>query len=130
MVTLPGAQGRQLRQLVREHVEGLGDRADAVADRLVAEGIRGVQQDKYDCPVARYLQAVVGADPSIWRLAVLYGRIRISQSPSSAPIYVRAPRALHAFVRAFDAGRYPDLVDGHPGKPAPADTPPLPTAAP
>lgn len=114
MITNEGVNtSRHLRRSVREHVQGLGETPAAVAEHLASHRVSGVPGKATDCAVARYLQAVIGAESSVSRVVVMEGSLRVFRYGCHLPIWLRLPRATAAFVRAFDAGCYPELIDTH-----------------
>lgn len=106
-----GDSGRELRRSVRGHLRGLGESAGTVAHRLRSEGVRGLPGEPTDCALARYLQAVVGSEMAVGRIVVKERMLCIRRTDGGMPILLRLPRAAARFVRAFDGGCYPDLVD-------------------
>jgi hypothetical protein len=105
---------RSLRRSLEEHVQGFGTTADGVADSLSALGVRGTPGDVTGCAIARYMQAVVGAEPSVSEVMVSEHKLRVTRKWGRFPITVSLPRAVTSFVREFDAGGYPQLVDSPP----------------
>jgi hypothetical protein len=100
-----------LRGSVRQHIESLGNTPDEIAGRLAEFGVRGVPGKATDCAVARYLNAtVVGPEP-VSRLAVYHGSVRIYGPGTVIPAVVRLSRPMSAFIRGFDLGTYPELVE-------------------
>jgi hypothetical protein len=61
--------------------------------------------------MARYLQAVIGGEPGVVRVLVFGDNIRVVRAGIRPTIVLPVPRAISAFVRGFDAGCFPDLVD-------------------
>ena len=100
-----------LRSSVREHIDSLGNTPDAIADRLAGFGVKGIPGKATDCAIARYLHAVIGGEEPVDRLAVYHGSVRIYRSGSLIPAVVRLRRPVSAFIRGFDLGNYPRLVD-------------------
>jgi hypothetical protein len=111
---------RSLRRSLEELVQGFGTTADGVADSLSALGVRGTPGDVTGCAIARYMQAVVGAEPSVSEVMVSEHKLRVTRKWGRFPITVNLPRAVTAFVRDFDAGSYPQLVEPMPGAGDPA----------
>ncbi len=123
---------RSLRRSLEELVHGFGTTPGGVADSLAASGVRGTPGDVTGCAIARYLQAVVGTEPSVSEVMVSEHKLRVTRKWGRFPVTVSLPRAVTAFVREFDAGSYPQLVDpategatgggsDEPGSPVPAD---------
>jgi hypothetical protein len=100
-----------LRRSLEEHVQGFGTTAEGVADNLAALGVRGTPGDVTGCAIARYMQVVVGAEPSVSEVMVSEHKLRVTRKWGRFPITVSLPRAVTSFVREFDAGGYPQLVE-------------------
>lgn len=81
----------------------LGDTADSVASTLRAGSHRGTRS-QHGCPVAAYLRA--------HGVSVVGVTLRTCTIPTGGrPARVSLPGPVRAFIHAFDAGRYPDLVE-------------------
>lgn len=106
-----GSSGRRLRRSIRQHLGSLGSTPEAVAGALTDHGVRGVPGNVYECALARYLQVVVGSEASVYRTAVVYGGVYVCRSERSLPMFVSLPKAMTRFMRSFDDGQYPVLVD-------------------
>ncbi len=91
-----------------ELLAGLGDTPDAVADRLRALGIKGVQGDACFCPIARFLDS----DSTPYRCAAVTDLSSIVDSPAEdyRTLQVSNPAPVAEFIGRFDAGIYLDLV--------------------
>lgn len=100
-------RGKDLRQAVRGCLADLGDSPEAVATRFRGYGVTGLPGRADDCPMARYLRALIGSERSVGRIGVLEQRLRVTRRGLHLPFSVALPAA----VRSFDEGRYPDLVD-------------------
>lgn len=111
MTTQNYGAGPGLRHGVRDHVRALGDSPSEVARRLGTHGVRGVPGQASECAIARYLQAVVGSESTVKKVVVMERTLRVRRTGWRPPLVVRMPRGASAFVRAFDAGCYPELVD-------------------
>ncbi len=103
---------RQLRRSVRHYIQEIGDSPDAVAGRLNEEGVRGLPGEVSECALARYLQAVVGTEMSVRRVVVKEWSVRVFRTGSRLPSVTLLPGPVARFIRAFDAGCYPELIDG------------------
>lgn len=103
---------RQLRRSVRRHVESMGSSPGEIADRLAAVGARGIPAEVSECVLARYLQAVIGTEIAVRRIVVKERSIRLYRTGRPFPALVVLPLAVSKFIRAFDAGCYPELIDG------------------
>jgi len=103
---------RQLFHDVRYELTLLGSTADEVAARLQAVGVRGFPTNIYECAIARYLSAVLGADLRITTVEVSSSEVAVDRRPWwRLPLVVSLPPAVRQFVGEFDAGIHPDLVD-------------------
>jgi hypothetical protein len=111
---------RSLRRSLEELVQGFGTTAEGVADSLSAFGVRGTPGDVTGCAIARYMQAVVGAEPSVSEVMVSEHKLRVTRRWGRFPITVNLPGAVTTFVREFDAGSYPQLVEPAEGAGDPA----------
>ncbi|MDE3205490.1 MAG: hypothetical protein KGQ66_14890 [Acidobacteriota bacterium] len=110
-----------LRQAVDGCLIDLGDSPGSVAERLQGLGVRGLAGRADECPMSRYLRAVLGPEESLVRIDVLEKRLRVSRKLPRLPLSVALPPAVRAFVHDFDAGHFPQLLDG----PATASDPPV-----
>jgi hypothetical protein len=90
---------------LRDLVHNLGDTPDTIAAALRAGGHVGNRNHATSCPVAQYL---AGRFPCS---RVGYGVIQVFIPGKQVPIEITMPMAISLFVRRFDAGEYPDLVD-------------------
>jgi hypothetical protein len=88
----------------------LGATPDAVARRLSAYGVAGVPGKAEDCPMARYLKAVIGSEPCVSGVVVLERRLQVKRGRLRLPVSLTLPSAIAGFVRGFDEGQYPRLV--------------------
>jgi hypothetical protein len=80
----------------------LGEHPDMIAARLAAECAWGVPGSRNRCPLAKYLRRKLGTLASVDRDGAVLGR----------PVRtVPLPVACRSFVRKFDKGRYPELVE-------------------
>lgn len=105
------SSGRALRRAASECLDQLGHSPEQVAARLEMYGVQGVPGRADDCPMARYLKAVIGSEPCVGRIGVLEQRLQINRRGLRLPFSVSLPVAVQAFVRDFDEGRFPVLVD-------------------
>jgi hypothetical protein len=105
---------RSIRRAVNDLVEDLGASHNAIADSLARHGVRGVPGSHEQCALARYLRAVVSADPETVTVSVPGPTVHVQLSKGRPSIRVRLSSEVRAFVQAFDAGLFPDLVE-HPG---------------
>jgi hypothetical protein len=82
-------------------LRGLGRTPDEVAASLLALDCRGVPARHRSCPVARYLQASGFNGAAVDNRRVEWDDVR----------RVILPTAVSDFVRRFDQGEYPALVE-------------------
>lgn len=82
----------------------LGTTADAIADRLRADGITGRVGNTGCCPVANWLKRETGCED------VTAGLTRVFVGGYLAP-EVETPEPISVFMEWFDDGVYPDLVE-------------------
>lgn len=81
------------------YLAGFAD-ADAVAAACRVKGVTGRRNNCYDCAFARLLVAAGFTGVSVDEADIKANRAWVVQ-----------PDPVHEFVTAFDAGRYPDLVE-------------------
>lgn len=90
----------------------LGTTADQVADRLRTLEITGRRNSSDDCPIARWLRrsntAFIGIEVSPEEIALLIDTGDADETYE----YPIPPEPVADFITSFDAGVYPDLVDG------------------
>ncbi len=103
---------RELRRSVRRHVESMGASPGEIANSLAAGGARGIPAEVSECVLARYMQAVIGVEASVRRIVVKERSIRLYRHGCRLPVVVTLPLAASKFIRAFDSGCYPELIDG------------------
>ncbi len=94
-------------------IQSLGPSPTAVAAFLASVGAVGTRRSSDDCAVARYLHAVIGVEPYVKRVTVWDSEVRVTRRGLRLPAVVALPAAVTAFIRAFDAGCFPELIDGH-----------------
>ena len=85
----------------------LGNDVDEVYHSLLLENCRGELYNMQSCPIAVYLKK---RDLLPDTAFVKYGRIE-EHSHHSAK-YVTLPGAIRDFIRMFDRGSYPELING------------------
>ena len=107
---------RQQRSALAKDVSSLFDQlggsAEEVADSLSQHGVSGRQASDTHCPLARYLNAVLGAEHRVKGVDVGSRVVRIRvRWPWSPPIFVTLPGPVGRFVNDFDRGQFPDLVE-------------------
>jgi hypothetical protein len=97
--------------LVRELLLRLGESPGRVAQTLEATGVRGEPGNPDLAPVTRFLSAVVGGDPSVQSVKVDTEEVTVTEATRRhQTITVELPPAVTTFVRAFQAGCYPELA--------------------
>ena len=102
---------RQIEQRVTWLLQSLGDDADTVAATLAGEGVTGFRSQSRNCAIARYLGAVVGAEPVVGVITVSQTAVCISGRHWWTPKVRRTlPHAIRQFIIGFDTGRYPQLI--------------------
>jgi hypothetical protein len=106
---------RRRRKIIRsataELLGGLGPTAAAVASRLESAGVRGVPRSGTACAIARYLNAVMAADPAVQGVMVSCEGVTISVPKWWSPdILVPVPAPIRQFIRQFDSGDFSALV--------------------
>ncbi len=110
---------RQLKRQTRTLLAELGTSPDEVFESLNAAGVHGVPRDNRSCAVARYLTALMGADPRIRAVNVGHCSLLIDTAapPEFRPsgrLLVQLPKPVRQFVAAFDARRYPAIIQERP----------------
>jgi hypothetical protein len=105
-----GGHRQTLRRSVDGLVRGLGCDPRAIAGSLDSEGIKGLTGNSNECAIARYLKAVVGSEATVVGVFVTERHIKVTRRFRS-PILLSLPPAARAFVREFDAGGFPTLID-------------------
>jgi hypothetical protein len=99
-----------LRPLVRALLTGLGASGSEVARYLAEREVAGTAGDRNHCAVARFLSAVVGAEPGV-RSVQVFRRLAVLNLERRWPwTFVVLPKPVRRFVAAFDAGCFPELV--------------------
>lgn len=92
----------------------LGDRAGAIADRLVELGVKGKPGDDTCCALANYLKtAIEGVTfASVGDALVDLRRAGFEDGePVVAYLEADTPDAAADFIYVFDAREYPDLIE-------------------
>lgn len=89
----------------------LGDTANAVADTLKGNDIRGVRNTvRHLNPVVRYLQRHLRIDDYELSLPHTDGRHQVSMTtPGGAPKTMDLPAAIDEFLTSFNRGDFPEL---------------------
>lgn len=111
VITLP-ADGAYCPTSAVEHLIAvtlgtLGGTADQVADNLRTLGLKGVQKDECNCPVARLLLRL----PEVVQVAVIDDHVLV-WTRFHDEVYIALPEPVAAFQALFDTdGPYLDLVE-------------------
>lgn len=103
---------RHLQHSIEQLNEALGSSPAAVALNLAALHAAGRPKNPTDCVIARYLSAVVGTERVVKSISVSSRGVHVTLSGKHLPVKVQLPDPVSSFIRAFDEGTYPDLVDG------------------
>jgi hypothetical protein len=96
----------------------LGTTPTEVASNLAALHVVGQPGDAANCAIARYMGAIIGTEHYVRAISVFDRSIRVTLLAGYLPVIVRLSRPIAKFVRAFDSGCYPDLVDRNRAKAA------------
>lgn len=108
-----------LRVQIRELLSALGKTPAEVARYLEALGVRGLRNNSECCVVAELLSAVVACEPEVRGVRVFRRFALVGRKGPFWFSLVRLPKTVRAFVLAFDAGAYPNLVrETRPVRPA------------
>lgn len=103
-----------MRRAVRQLLKDLGPTPHQVADTLADYGITGRVFDSSECAIARYVSAVVGADPRVSDIWVSRRILRIRRRGWPFVTWVRTTWAVSGFIESFDDGAYPLLMEWRP----------------
>jgi hypothetical protein len=87
---------------LEQALAALPDTPDGIAALLREQGIRGVRTDPCACPLAVYLTGLNIEAPSVTESVV---------SINGAEEWMFTPDHIEAFVRRFDGGAWPELVE-------------------
>jgi hypothetical protein len=79
--------------------------ADEIGRFFFDEGVRGRQNDPEDCPFAKWIKVVTGQ-------AYRVGSGYVAQPDDPTELIAELSPVARAFIRRFDAGCYPQLVQG------------------
>jgi len=106
---------RRRRQTIRsataELLGDLGPTPVDVASRLHSAGVQGIPRSGTSCAIARYLHAVMAADPQVQGVMVNCEGVTVSVRRWWSPdILVLVPAAVRQFIRQFDSGDFSELV--------------------
>lgn len=101
--------GTALADKLSAALADLGDTPATVAAVLQAQGCVGWWRCPEACPVARYIQRILGAG---WRASVVQTDVSVwpdDGDPLTEAVVIPLPGPVQAVVRGFDQGRYPAL---------------------
>jgi hypothetical protein len=107
MTLAPSHFHNETADRIADLLDGLGDTADAIAERLAEAGITGQRTEAASCPIAHYLRH---AEPRISHVDVFGTVIEVDTSDGDSVI-LATPDAVHEFVSLFDTKRYPYLLN-------------------
>jgi hypothetical protein len=101
-----------LEDRVKAALEALPDDPDMIAEKLLAEGIRGVVDDGSSCPIANYLYAQVpelleGSDGSF----SVGATATWDEEEGDDWHDVDTPEPVYKFINRFDDELYPELIN-------------------
>lgn len=96
--------GEKVENLLRE----LGDTPEKVAGTLRQANVRGKIDSVTSCPVAKYLKSRLGRTYTVG-VGLNYVDVWADLGEKKTAS-VELPESVKQFIRNFDAGRYPDLV--------------------
>lgn len=95
---------------IREVLAGLN--GDGIAERLQAMGVTGRLGDTCECPIARFIRAVVPGARDRWRWGDDLGQFAVGIRRVYTPVgTVPLPPRVQRFVMDFDRERYGFLQD-------------------
>jgi hypothetical protein len=88
---------------MEQAIASLGDTVDGVSDTLRRAGIKGERNGGMTCPIAKYLHSLYPVFLKVCAPCVLvYG-------PQLGTF--EFPNHVQAWIRRFDAGKYPEFVE-------------------
>ncbi len=110
---------RQIKKQTSALLASLGETSDEVAAALREAHVAGVPRSNRSCPIALYLNSVMGPDPRVRSVAVGQCSLLISvASPRdlrpAGRLFVQLPKPVRAFVAAFDNQQYPEVLRASP----------------
>ena len=102
---------RSIRSATADLLSRLGTTTAEVAATLESAGVRGVPRSGTSCAIARYLHAVMAAEPEVQSVMVSSEGVSISiRRWWSADIVVPVPAPVRQFIRHFDSGDFATLI--------------------
>jgi hypothetical protein len=93
---------------LRKTLRGLGSNPTAMAKSLEALGIKGCPGDAETCPLANYIKSKAGV-----KRAYVYA-YAIGVYMDTAFLRIPTPKYVNRFTAAFDAEKFPALVEAEP----------------
>src|SRR5271166_6372836 len=100
-----------LRGQIERLLQELGSTDEAVARNLEAAGVKGRPCNNQDCVVARYLNAITGADSRVRAIVVESDAVAISRRfPRRRHLVVPLPPAVYRFIMRFDRRDFRNLL--------------------
>lgn len=89
---------------LRDVVNGMGDTVDKVANTIRAAGVKGIPDNGYSCPVARFLQLQGFTQVTV---ALLIN----ARDTDYSMYHIQYSESVRAFVASFDAKGFTDLIE-------------------
>lgn len=102
-----GSRQRLTKENVEASLQSLGNDKNEVAETLRRSQIQGSKSTSFSCPIARYVEDRFYAGHFV---SVGLDRMVVERLDEC----VALPKAVRDFIKAFDAGEYPDLVEPGP----------------
>ncbi|HLG66942.1 MAG TPA: hypothetical protein VKV36_03620 [Acidimicrobiales bacterium] len=109
-----------LKKRTSDLLSSLGGSRSQVATALAEARVTGTPGNAEQCPIASYLNAVMGAEPEVRSLLVGTRRLVLTLHGRRRPMRILMPRPVREFVVAFDARVFPGLIRQPAGSPQPA----------
>lgn len=101
--------------LIEEALDELASVPDGVAAELLRKGYRGRRGRCTECPVALWLNWRWGNGAPLLAVRIYSDEWYVGDAICREPNMVPVPKAVSAFVEAFDAGQHPELEAPWPG---------------
>lgn len=97
---------------IREFLNGLGEDADSIAQRVRQAGIKGLRASALECPIGVLLRRQFMATVTVGSIPRYYATFTTfkGEPVSGYGHDVAMPRAVAEFLGAFNRGEYPDLL--------------------